>query len=319
MKMEFRKKARILLGLILFVFIQSYGQEKNFEWNIHSPGFANGVNNEVAYINFGKNRVWGWAEVTITCGYNYQLATGKYTKRYSIGRNVGDGAYFHQKSEVPVIFGPISTQFKLGEFEINANGDLVLPIYHLVSTSNKLLISVKGGSTIPVDTTLFSIINPVVIANSETKDKMSFENDMVLKGKLGLGTLSTGNHKLAVEGSIGAREVKVEAYPNWSDFVFYENYDLPTLNEVEKHIKQKGHLKDIPSAKEVEKNGFYLGEMDAKLLQKIEELTLYTIDQEKSLNSQKNQIEKQNLRIDQQQKEIQELKLLVNELLKKGQ
>ena len=71
--------------------------------------------------------------------------------------------------------------------------------------------------------------------------------------------------------------------PPWADFVFHENYNLPTLPEVEHHIKEKGHLKDIPSAKEVKKNGINLGEMDSKLLQKIEELTLYTIEQEKKI------------------------------------
>ncbi len=95
-------------------------------------------------------------------------------------------------------------------------------------------------------------------------------------GKVGIGTRTTGSHRLAVEGSIGAREIKVQA-SGWSDFVFYEDYKLPTLKEVEAHINQKGHLKDIPSAAEVEKEGFYLGNMNAKLLQKIEELTLYTI------------------------------------------
>jgi hypothetical protein len=101
-------------------------------------------------------------------------------------------------------------------------------------------------------------------------------------GNIGIGTTTTGSHRLAVEGSIGAREIKVEAN-GWSDFVFYDDYKLPTLKEVENHIKEKGHLKDIPSAKEVEKEGFFLGEMDAKLLQKIEELTLYTIAQEKKI------------------------------------
>jgi len=103
-------------------------------------------------------------------------------------------------------------------------------------------------------------------------------------GNVGIGTTTTGNHKLAVEGSIGAREVKVEA-SGWSDFVFEKEYSLPTLKEVAQHIQEKGHLKDIPSAKEVEKNGFFLGEMDSKLLQKIEELTLYTIAQEKKIST----------------------------------
>lgn len=138
-------------------------------------------------------------------------------------------------------------------------------------------------------------------------------------GKVGIGTLTTGSHKLAVEGSIGAREIKVEAAPNWSDFVFYDNYKLPTLIEVENYIKENGHLKDIPSAKEVEENGFYLGEMDSKLLQKIEELTLYTIDQEKKINAQRkeiNELKKQKNKIEEQQEKIEKLESLVQKLLK---
>ncbi|MDA9316697.1 hypothetical protein N9Q58_02140, partial [Polaribacter sp.] len=115
--------------------------------------------------------------------------------------------------------------------------------------------------------------------------KFTFSNS----GSLGIGTTTTGSHKLAVEGSIGAREVKVQA-SGWSDFVFYKDYKLPTLKEVATHIKEKGHLQDIPSAKEVRENGIFLGEMDAKLLQKIEELTLYTLQQEKKLTRQEKEI-----------------------------
>ena len=125
------------------------------------------------------------------------------------------------------------------------------------------------------------------------KLQVSNENDFVINtnGKIGLGTTITGSHKLAVEGSIGAREIKVEG-SGWSDFVFEKSYKLPSLENVEKHIKEKGHLKDIPSAKEVEKNGFFLGEMDAKLLQKIEELTLYTIQQEKKIKELEKMVKK---------------------------
>ena len=135
------------------------------------------------------------------------------------------------------------------------------------------------------------------------------------QGKVGIGTKTMGNHRLAVEGSIGAREIKVEA-SGWSDFVFYDDYKLPTLKEVENHIKEKGHLKDIPSAKEVEENGFYLGEMNAKLLQKIEELTLYTIEQEKKLKSQKDKFDKQQKEIESQRGKIERLESLVEKLLK---
>jgi len=107
-------------------------------------------------------------------------------------------------------------------------------------------------------------------------------------GNVGVGTTDPGTWRLAVNGNIRAKEVKVET--SWSDFVFEANYDLPSLEEVEKHINEKGHLKDIPSAREVAENGILLGEMDAKLLQKIEELTLYVIELEKKINSQEKRI-----------------------------
>ncbi|MEL4307261.1 hypothetical protein [Joostella sp. CR20] len=114
------------------------------------------------------------------------------------------------------------------------------------------------------------------------------------EGNVGIGTI-TPDAKLAVNGKIHTQEVKVDV-DGWSDFVFENDYNLPTLDEVERHIQEKGHLQDIPSAKEVEQNGIHLGEMNAKLLQKIEELTLYVIE-----------LKKQN---DLQQKEINKLKRL---------
>ncbi|SEE28979.1 hypothetical protein SAMN04487765_2023 [Tenacibaculum sp. MAR_2010_89] len=146
------------------------------------------------------------------------------------------------------------------------------------------------------------------IMKLDTSGNLDVKGSANFGGNLGIGTISNGSHRLAVEGSIGAREIKVEAFPNWSDFVFEKKYNLPTLKEVENHIKEKGHLKDIPSAKEVEKNGFFLGEMDAKLLQKIEELTLYTIAQEKKLKTQRESFEQQQEEITSQKKEIEELK-----------
>ena len=101
-------------------------------------------------------------------------------------------------------------------------------------------------------------------------------------GNVGIGTEVTGSHKLAVEGSIGAREVKVEA-SGWSDFVFENDYELRTLEEVAQHIDENGHLPDIPSEEEVMTSGINLGEINAKLLQKIEELTLYMIDMNKRM------------------------------------
>tara|TARA_Y100001960_G_C14681773_1_gene831574 strand:- start:479 stop:1129 length:651 start_codon:yes stop_codon:yes gene_type:complete len=102
-------------------------------------------------------------------------------------------------------------------------------------------------------------------------------------GNVGIGTHNPGTWKLAVNGKIRAKEIKVET--DWSDFVFEDHYRLPTLKEVEEFIQKNGHLKDIPSAKDVEENGVLLGEMDSKLLQKIEEMTLYIIDQNKEIEN----------------------------------
>jgi hypothetical protein len=113
-------------------------------------------------------------------------------------------------------------------------------------------------------------------------------NPIILdNGNVGIGTYDPGIYKLAVNGIIRAKEVKVET--NWSDFVFEDNYTLPTLDKVESYIKENKHLPDIPSAKEVEEEGLSMSQMMAKQMQKIEELTLYVIEQNKQLSELKNE------------------------------
>lgn len=107
-------------------------------------------------------------------------------------------------------------------------------------------------------------------------------------GNVGIGTV-TPIDKLSVNGRIRAQEVKVEN-GNWPDYVFEKSYALSPLEEIEKHIQQNGHLPGIPSAAEVKANGIDLGEMNAKLLKKIEELTLYMIDLKKENDTQRKEI-----------------------------
>ena len=108
-------------------------------------------------------------------------------------------------------------------------------------------------------------------------------------GNVGIGTSNPGSWKLAVKGKIRAEEVKVET--GWADYVFEDDYNLPTLQEVENHIKNHGHLINIPSAKQVEANGIELGEMNKLLLEKIEELMLYTLQQDKEIKKLKKKME----------------------------
>ena len=105
-------------------------------------------------------------------------------------------------------------------------------------------------------------------------------------GNVGIGTSNPGNYLLAVKGIVHAQEVDVDMN-NWSDYVFEKSFKLKTLNEVESYINLNKHLPDVPSAKDVKDNGIKLGEMDAKLLQKVEELTLYVIELQKQVNDLK--------------------------------
>ena len=113
-------------------------------------------------------------------------------------------------------------------------------------------------------------------------------------GNIGIGTTETKGYKLAVNGPAIFTKAVVKQYNNWPDYVFSSSYKLLSLREVEAFIKQHKHLPDVPTAKEVEKNGLDLGDNQAVLLKKIEELTLYAICADK-----KNE---------EQQKEIKELK-----------
>lgn len=97
------------------------------------------------------------------------------------------------------------------------------------------------------------------------------------------------NGNAMVQGKLEAKEIKVTLTPT-ADFVFEEKYNLPKLEDVEKHIKEKKHLPEIASAKEMEKNGVNVGEFQIKLLQKIEELTLYTIKQNKRIKELESKI-----------------------------
>uniref|UniRef100_UPI0035AECCFC hypothetical protein n=1 Tax=Flavobacterium oreochromis TaxID=2906078 RepID=UPI0035AECCFC len=99
----------------------------------------------------------------------------------------------------------------------------------------------------------------------------------------------SGKGDAALQGKFEAKEIKVTITPT-ADFVFDEKYNLPTLEVVEKHIKEKKHLPEIASAKEMEKEGVNLGDFQIKLLQKIEELTLYVIEQNKKIKELESQV-----------------------------
>jgi hypothetical protein len=108
-------------------------------------------------------------------------------------------------------------------------------------------------------------------------------------GNVGIGT-QNAPYKLSVDGAIGARLVRVEL-DTWSDHVFEEDYKMLSIEELDKYVKVNKHLPNVPSEKEVLENGIDLGQTDAILLEKIEELALYIIQLKKENEKMKNDIE----------------------------
>lgn len=127
-------------------------------------------------------------------------------------------------------------------------------------------------------------------------------------GNVGIGTRNPQS-LLAVAGTITGQRVKV-TMTGWSDYVFDSSYVLPSLSTVERYIADNKHLPDIPAETEVVSNGLDVGDMQQKQMQKIEELTLYLIDQHK-------QLEKQQQLIQRQQQLLSELNDRIKELEKK--
>lgn len=147
------------------------------------------------------------------------------------------------------------------------------------TTSGSARLNVKGfGATLATAS--------LIIQNSSGTESFRVLDN----GSVGIGTSSPGSFKLAVEGKIGARGVKVTMQTPWPDYVFENNYRILPITELEKFIKKEKHLPEVSAASAIEKDGIDLGDFQTVLLKKVEELTLYLIDQNKKLESQGNEI-----------------------------
>ncbi len=151
---------------------------------------------------------------------------------------------------------------------------------NIVNSSNNSMFYIGDDGKIGINTTNFNT------AQNSSNIKLKVNGDVLIGTEWYEPALPTGlttKNRLSVDGQIVAKEMIVNTN-NWADYVFNSNYKLASLEEVENHIKINKHLEGIPTSKEVTENGVNVGNIQSKLLEKIEELTLYLIQQQKKIN-----------------------------------
>ncbi|MFW5872358.1 MAG: hypothetical protein ACOCVN_00065 [bacterium] len=174
----------------------------------------------------------------------------------------------------------------------SSGGQFTINLIDYVSNGSKTHVVAGVDATIKGDilTTPTKGIFAAVCARDQvgTQDSYAgyFEGKAYFSERVGIGTTSPDvNFMLSVNGKIRAKEVVVET--GWADFVFEDNYELMNLADLENYINRNNHLPGIPTEEQVINNGVSVGEMNSKLLQKIEELTLYVIQLNKEIETLK--------------------------------
>ncbi|OJW79025.1 MAG: hypothetical protein BGO59_10230 [Spirosoma sp. 48-14] len=281
------------------VHIGSYAGKENLDGSAntfigHNAGVPVGVTlNNVTVL--GYNAV-ATASNSVILGYsaNVGIGTSAPANKLEItqGTNGNSGLRFTNltSANIPVIS---TNQF----LTVNANGDIVLA---LVGGSKGAF---RQASIDSLEVNSWQLENDGNLKN--TNERGIIIGDGIDKKPVG--------YKLYVAEGILTEKVKVavKSTSNWSDKVFEKGYHLRNLSEVEQYINQRKHLPGVPSAKEMVLSGNNLHETDAILLEKIEELTLYSIQLQKINND----LQKQIIKIKHKQnKQLQELQLLKNKL-----
>ena len=174
---------------------------------------------------------------------------------------------------------------------LSVNGDIALDYGSELRTTQSVYKTIlKTGWADSQDFLTFYVPGSKV---DNANPKIHIKSD----GNIGIGT-TTPSSRLTVKGKIHAEEVKVDLNVPGPDYVFDDDYELSSLEEVEKYIRENKHLLEIPSAADMEKTGIYLSKMNMQLLKKVEELTLHMIDLHKEMKrlNKENELLKQKIK-----------------------
>lgn len=275
--------------------LSSQAEAQHFFEKSFQVVFLHGSANQVAYLQIPKNIiVFGTLEIQLTGGFNYQLNRGVLTKRIDIVYAGDTGSYLDQGSEITQASEPFASYWAIGDFD---RANCRIPIYHLTNAGSDLSIKVRmqlihSDAIAPLQAGL-NMTAPAVGPGGIARQYRHFNDE-----RIGIGTISP-EYKLDIVGTLRAHEIRVNTQKT-ADFVFDPDHQLPSLDSVKTFIAENKHLPGIPSAKQMEKEGVNVGDLQIDLLQKIEELTLHLIRATE-------QAERQEKRIGEQEKRIKEL------------
>lgn len=252
--------------------------------------WSGGPNNYFGFgISTGDLDYFSQSNHRFYTGYNGSVGSEKMVIN-SLG-NVGIGTTspsdrFQVNSIRPILMG---NNGGYGVYGSQLGFNMTINTSVVPNTVTKLGGTVQQGGAIITNDYNGNLAFQMYNAGTENASTVNYDPQVVFTsgGNVGIGT-TTPAYKLSVNGTIQAKEVKVES--NWSDFVFDKEYALPSLMQVESYIKENKHLPGVPSAKEIQDNGLSMAEMMAEQMQKIEELTLYLIDMKKENEELKSRV-----------------------------
>jgi len=186
---------------------------------------------------------------------------------------------------------------------IDGFGNTAVSTINVTVQSLNYFWSTTGNIATGADTSFIGTVDTNRLAfRTNNVERMTILKD----GTVGIGTKNTYGYALAVNGTGIFTKVRIKAAGTWPDYVFKKGYELPDLQQLERYIAEHQHLPGIVSEGEVTRNGFDLGDHQAAMLKKVEELTLYLIEENRRLKEQ-------NEKLQDQQRQIDELKRLIKE------
>ncbi len=245
------------------------------------------------------NKITLWTDRTLNpLTYGFGIAGGKLA--YRVANNAAAHVFYAggtnaDGTELMRIKGDGTTTFTCGtddgdeaiQFAVQKDNDAA---YIGTSSNHKLSIGTGGFESI-------------VLKGHDTF--IGFLNENLPD----ISTAASNNYDIFVNKGVLSADFALAPVAEWADYVFGKNYKLKPLNEVEQFIKANEHLPGIPSAAEVQKDGYSIKNINVKFLEKIEELTLYTIEQEKEINALKKQMQQYEQLAD----EVEKLKQAINQ------